>query len=394
MPARSFLLILAFLVSMPALSQVEPDATGGAPAAADDTQMMTPPPVSDMPYASTAGSEARSNYLSANLTVAPSYIDNVLPNTTATPVGDFIYSIFPSLTFDRSTPRQKEQFTYSPTFTFYDPTSSLNAIDQSAALALQLRLTPEVAVSLQDSFSRTSNVYNEASLFSTPVTGSTQTPTPAVIAPFVEQMANTTDGVLSYQFARNAMIGGGGSYTIFDLPNAAEAPDLYNSNTAGGEVFYSRRFSRMQYLGLAYQYARTVVSPVSAQSETQTHALLPFYTLYFNRAFSMSISAGIQHVDVTESQLPTVNSWAPSAAASIGWQGNRGNIAVSYSRTITSGGGLIGAFNSNSVRGSGSWELTRTWTGELSGSYQSISNVAPLLASSYQGETPFSEIAP
>ena len=54
------LLVALFLFALPALSQVEPSATGGGTSTGDDTEMMTPPPVSGMPYAGGAGADAQS----------------------------------------------------------------------------------------------------------------------------------------------------------------------------------------------------------------------------------------------------------------------------------------------------------------------------------------------
>ena len=70
------------------------------------------------------------------------------------------YSIFRVLSLDHSAPRQNEQFTYSPSFTFYEPTSALDSMDQNATVAFQYRFNPEVAFNVQDNFARTSNVYN------------------------------------------------------------------------------------------------------------------------------------------------------------------------------------------------------------------------------------------
>src|ERR1700722_764896 len=206
--AHSFLvfpLFVMLLMAVPVQAQVEPSATGDPGAALDDSEMMTPPPVSGMPYANTSGSEARSNYLSVNVTVSPSYIDNVLLGSTPTPVSDITYSILPSVTFDRSTPRQKEQISFSPSFTFYEPTTNIGsadqnalatAFDQNASAAFQYRFNPKVAFSVQDSFTRTSDVYNSSYVFSNSVTGSSSAPTPTVIAPFAQQLINTVNGVL------------------------------------------------------------------------------------------------------------------------------------------------------------------------------------------------------
>lgn len=378
LPWPRFLLVfpisIVFVAASPALAQVEPSATGTAGGSLDESEMMTPPPVSGIPYANTAGSDARSNYLVGGVAVTGGYIDNVLPSATSAPVSDFTYSILPSLALDRSSVRQQEHFSYSPYITFYQPTNSLDSFDQSAAATYQYRFSPEVAIGVQDNFARTSDVFNSPYVFSSTVSGSPLAPTPTVIAPFAEQLTNTLNGVLSYQFARNAMIGGGGTYAIFDIPNSAQAPGILSSKEGEGQAFYNRRLSGTQYVGLTYQYARVVADLTNGTSETQTHTLLPFYTVYFNRKFSISLSAGIERVDSSEPQVPASSSWTPSALISMGWQNGRGNFAASYSHSVTAGGGLVGAYGSNSADASGGWKLARTWNSAASAGYVSLNS--------------------
>lgn len=369
---------------IPMLAQVEPSATGGDEGSLDENQMMTPPPVSGMAYPSGALSDERSNYLGVGITFSPAYIDDVLPGTGLTPVSDEIYSILPSISLDRTAPRQKAELSYSPSFTFYEPTAALDAVDHNASALFEYRFSPKLAFNVQDNFTRTSNVYDSPDLISGPVTGSTLTPTLTVIAPYAEQMINTVDGVLSYQFALNAMVGGGGSYNTFDLPNQAQAQGLFNSHEASGLVFYTRRLSRSQYVGAQYEYAHIEAYPVSGTTETQIHSLLPFYTVYFNRAFSFSISGGVQRVDISQPGLAEFNSWSPSGTASFGWQGQRGSIAASFTRTVTAGGGLLGAYNSNAASASAGWKIANTWNGALSVGYSSIDSVTPVFSASIQ----------
>ncbi len=381
---RVLLGFVAICVTVPVFAQVEPSATGGAGGALDESEMMTPPPVSGTPYASGAGSDERSNYLGVNLAFSPSYIDNVSPGASSTPVSDVTYAILPGVSFDYSASRQKEQFSYSPSFIFYEPTTSLDTVDHNASAAFQYRFSPRVSVSAQDSFTRTSNVYDSNYLFSNPISGSTLTPTPTVIAAFAEQMNNTVDGVLSYQFGLNAMIGGGGSYTIFSLPNPTEAAGLYDSHEESGSVFFNRRLSRAQYFGVQYQYSNVLAYPPAGTVDTQIHSLLPFYTFYFNRTFSISITAGIQHVDNSGTGIPETASWSPSGTLSLGWQSGRGSLAGNFTRTVTAGGGLLGAYNSNSVSAFAGWKLTNTWTTALTLGYSSIGSDTPSTILSFQ----------
>lgn len=397
-PPYHFVLLtfVALILTNRVLAQVEPSATGDAGGSLDENEMMTPPPVSGMPYANTPGADARSNYLGINVAFSPSYIDNLLPGSGDLPIDAVSYSILPSVSLDHSAPRQLEHLTYSPSFNFYQATSNpnsaeignLDSIDQNAGIAYQYRFNPRVTLSALDSFTRTSDVYNSTFLSSGAITGSTATAAPTVIAPFAEQLMNSASGLLTYQFGRNAMIGGGGSYNTFDLPNPTQAEGLYSSNGDGGSAFYNRRLSRAQYLGLQYQYARILTYPSNGVSETQIHTLLPFYTFYFNQAFSFSVSIGIDHIDTTAPQAPESESWSPTATASVGWQGKRGNLAASFSRAVTTGQDLLGAYSSSSVSASGGWKLARTWTAEASVGYTAINSVTPLNISSLQsGDT-------
>ncbi len=401
------LLLLAAKLSWP---QVEPSGTGGAANTDDDSQMMTPPPVSGEAYPTTVGSEERSNYLSTGIAVIGAYITNAVPGATANsvnPVNDGVFSIFPTFALSQSTPRQQTALSYSPSFVIYEPTTSRDTIDQGAALTYRYRLSQHVTLNVGDSFFRTSDVFDQSSTFSSgTITGSTQTSAPTVIAPFAESMSNRVQGLVSYQFGRNGMAGAGGSFSTLDFPNPSNSSGLSNSNASGATAFYNRRLSRSQYLGFNYEYGRTTTSGVNEQSATETqpsatkiepsttetHSFLPFYTLYLSRTVSFSISAGIEHASVQlQSPTPTtVESWTPTVDVSMGWQSNHANLAANYARTVTSGGGLVGAFNSNAVNVSAAYKLTRNWSVASSGNYTNFKDVTPQITSYTDGGTTIS----
>lgn len=401
MYARSgILILLAAFLAVPALSQVQPDATGGGNATPeDDAQMMTPPPVSGIPYPNVGQADVRSNYLDVGINAEVGYIDNVLPGTSvsqgttnAGPVSDTEFSVFPSVALQRTTTRQTATVRYSPSFLFYEPTSTLNGIDHAASGILQERLSPHLSITLEDFFLRTSNIFNNSYPFSSGgLSGSTQVPVPAIIAPFAEQMNNNADVSVSYQFSRNAMIGGGGSYSSFDLPNPSQALGLDTSTGEGASAFYSRRLASQEYIGLAYDYSRTVGGIPYVPFNAQTHSLQPFFTVYFGHAFSASLTGGIQRTTLTQAavgaQAPPTSftSWSPSVVASLGWQGKHGNLAASYLHAVISGQGLFGAFTSDSGNASGGLRLSRTWNGRMTFSYTTTSSVASLAGLSYNG---------
>lgn len=374
-------LSLAFLVAMPAWSQVEPSATGPPPSSEDP--MQTPPPASGQAYPTETGSEARSNYLRAGFTLNTSYDGKVLTGAASKPVGEVTFSLDPTFMLDQSTPRTHRSLSYSPGFTFYQPSNVLNSMNQNAAVIFQYRLSPHARINLQDSFSQTSNVFEAAY---GGVSGSTQSPTAAAVAPFAGQLTNAASGELSYQFSRNGMVGGSGTFTMQNYPNPAQAAGLASSSSSrGGSVFYNLRLSSTQYIGMTYQYSDMSASLANSPSETQMHTFNSFYTLYLRKTLSLSISGGPQHFYVVESPLPASVSWTPAVTASMGWQRSRTNLASSYSRTVSGAGGLVGAFQSNSANANADWQFARTWSAGLTVSYTAQRNVIPAFLSSSQG---------
>jgi hypothetical protein len=344
--------------------------------------MQTPPPASGEAYPTATGSETRSNYLRAGLSINTAYDDNVIPGTAVKAVGDFTYLIAPTFTLDQTTPRANRTLTYSPGFTLYQHTSALNGMNQNALGRFQYRLSPHTTMSLRDSFVQSSNVFNQPD---GGVSASTLLPTASVVAPFADQISNATSAELSYQFSANGMIGGSGTYAMLKYTNPAQASGLPNSSTLGGSAFYNRRLSSTQYIGVTYQFSRMVSSLANAPSETQVHTINSFYTLYLKHTLTLSVSGGPQHFNVAESPLPASASWTPSVTASIGWQRSHTNIAASYSRTVTGAGGLLGAFQSNSASASARWQFARTWTIGSAGNYANQKNVVPAFLSSTPG---------
>ena len=372
-------LSLALLAAMPAWSQVEPSATGSP---ATETEMQTPPPVSGQAYPTATGSEERSNYLRGGLNLQVAYDDNVEPGSTSKPVSDMIYTMGSSIALDQITPRSHRTFTYSPGFTLYEPTGALNAVNENAMALYEYSLSPHAKVSVHDTFVQSSNVFD---LPQAVVSGSTELPGAAVVAPFAEQRSNGTSAQTTYQFSRNSMIGAGGTYSIVDYPNPAQAVGLSNSNSYGGSGFYNRRLSQNQYMGVNYQYSKMTSSAAGGSSDTEMYTIYSFYTLYLAHALSLSVSGGPQHFNVAESPLPASTAWTPAVNASLGWQRNRTNLAASYSRTVNGAGGLLGAFQSTAGNASGRWQATRTWTLSAAANYSIFKSVTPLSSTASQG---------
>ncbi len=386
---------LLFLTAAPMWSQVDNTSTqpatayGTANSDNSDSRMQTPPPVSGQEYPRTFRGGEQSNYLRGGLAFTAAYTDNVLGSVGSKPVSDESYSVAPFIALDATTSRLHWVLSYAPGFTFYQHTSSRNEADQNASIDLQYRLSPHVTFTARDSFLKSSNVLNQPFLAGTEaVSGAAQTPNFSVIAPVASVLSNAGNVGLSYQFALNGMVGASGTFSNLHYPNQAQVPGLYDSSTQGGSVFYSLRVSKMHYIGATYQYQRLVAYPTQGQDETQTHAILFFYTLYASSHFSLSFFGGPQHSATVQPPLPPLNlrlpearAWNPAAGGSLSWQGRLTNVALSYSHMISGGGGLMGAVKSDMANGSIHQQLARRLSGSLGGLYAQNDVLGSALAS-------------
>src|SRR5579862_5923237 len=324
---------LLLLPVAPLWSQVDTTPTAPVPAvtgvqSSNSDQMMTPPPVSGQSYPTAPTAAERSNYLRGGVAFASAYTDNALGSVDGHPVSDVSYSIWPTVALDESTSRLHVVSTYAPGFTFYQRETNLNEADQTATIDVQYRLSPHVSISARDGFQKTSSVFNQpdpTAAFA--VSGGAQQANFSVIAPIADLLSNAGNVGMTWQFAANAMVGASGTFANLHYPNQAQVPGLFDSSSQGGSVFFTHRISKMHYVGATYQYQRLVSYPTLGQNETQTHALLFFYTLYASSRLSLSFFGGPQYANVglqyvTQSVVaPGFQNWNPQVGGSMGWQG-------------------------------------------------------------------------
>jgi hypothetical protein len=323
------------------------------------------------------------------------YTDNALGAVSGHPISDVSYSVAPFIALDETMPRLHWVLTYAPGFTFYQRTSSRNETDQNASIDFQYRLSPHVTFSARDGFQKSSNVFNQPDLASAAsVSGGAQEPNFSVIAPIADRLSNAGNVGLTYQFAANGMVGANGTFTNLHYPNQAEVPGLFDSSSQGGSVFYSLRVSKMHYLGATYQYQQLLSYPAPGTNETQTHALLVFYTLYATSRFSVSVFGGPQYAEVgpqfsgaASLRFPGSRSWNPQVGGSLSWQGRLSNLAMSYSHAISTGSGLIGAVHMDSASASIQQQIARKLSGSLAATYAQNNLLAPALAGGNNGHT-------
>jgi hypothetical protein len=339
--------------------------------------MLTPPPVSGQPFATVFASEERANYLRGGLAFTTAYTDNAVGAVNGQPLSDVSFSVAPMIALDETTPRLHALLSYDPGFTFYQRLSSRNEQDQNAAIDFAYRLSPHVTWSVRDGFQKSSNVFNQPDLASAgTVSGGIQEPNLSVIAPIADRLSNSANVGIAAQFAANAMVGASGTFANLHYPDQAEVPGLFDSESQAGSVFYSLRVSNLHYVGATYQYQRLLSYPTAGQNETQTQAVLFFYTLSPSSKFSVSVFGGPQYASMAplysgtiSTPAPGTRSWNPAAGGSLNWQARASAVAISYAHTISNSGGLVAAVKLDNASASFRQQLTRMLSLSLAGGY-------------------------
>lgn len=408
MKSLEIYLVVLVVISAPAVrAQVDNPPVQSTPTATgqgngqDQTQnqnndtMLTPPVVSGQTYPTEPTSQERSNYLRGGMSFTSAYGNNALATANGKPVNEMSYSVDPTLALDETTSRLHSVLSYAPGFTFYQQTSYLNASNQNAAIDLQYRISPHVTLSAKDGLQKNSSVFDQPDLSSAGVvSGGAQEANFSVIPPVADLLRNSGNVGLSYQFALNGMVGASGTFSNLHYPNPTQVSGLYDSSSQGGSLFYSLRLSRKHYVGATYQYQRLVAYPNAGLSETQTHAIFLFYTLYASTKFSLSFFGGPQYSDTIQPplaplhiQLPAAIAWTPAAGGSLSWQGRANSFAMSYSHIISGGSGLIGAVHMDNATMSFRQQMSRSLSGSLSGSYVQNDVIGSYLPGANNGHT-------
>jgi len=357
-----------------------------------EDRMLVPAPASAEAYPVGLSSEERSNYLRYGLTFSTGYSDNLLGAATPTgqAVSDVNYSVWPTIGFDKSTSRLHWGLTYAPGFTFYQRTSERNEADHNALIAFEYRVSPHVSFSAHDSLQKSSNVLNQPNFaMADAVSGGAQGPNVSVIAPVADRLSNVGSLGLTYQYAANDMVGIGGTFGNLHYGNRTDVGGLSDDSSQSGSAFFSHRLAGRHYFGAIYQYQRLMTYPDGLNSETQTHAVLGFYTVYPSTRFSLSFFGGPQYAETAQPALPTSElaayssrEWSPAAGVSLNWHGRFTGAAFSYSHTIRGGGGLMGAVRLDEASATGRAQFTPTFTASLSGSYANNRMIGPSVGSS------------
>src|SRR5271166_5717965 len=206
------------LICRPAWCQKEAPETDADAGSGADAQLLIPPAVSNQSYPTEFAGDTEQNYLRGGFTFSSAYTSNVT-GTSNSPTGDMSYSLWPNLAINRVTPTLHLVFSYSPGFTIYQKTSAYDQANQNLAFALQDRISPRLSLSLQETFQKSSNVFDRPTpLGASALSGAPPATGLGVIPPLANQNDNATSAQLAYQLGETSSLGVTGNYVTLRYP--------------------------------------------------------------------------------------------------------------------------------------------------------------------------------
>ena len=381
---KCILVSLAFLASSSAWSQAAPAATGAAEEQ-DVTSMHTPPWAGEAMFSSERSGEDRTNLLRVVVTAAPAYNDNVLPYQSEPPVSDSSFTYSSTVSFDRSRPRLRAMFSYTPQVTVYRRSSVLNNLSHDFSGELSLRTSRHATVTLRESFDKSTGVFGPSFASWSQSAGGALAASQGAIAPWASQMHSSSSGDIVYQYSRSRMIGASGAATQLIYMDGGGGEGLCDANSRSGSGFYNIRLTPGTYAGASYGYATYGSCSGVMRNGTETHTIDLFFSYYSRNGISLSISGGPQRYTADMTSLPSPHQWTPNAAGNIAWQGNWARFTAAFSRTVAGAGGLVGSYRTLEADSDIRIQMTRSWSAAAAVTYQQQKNVNPQAPASIPG---------
>ncbi len=196
-------------------------------------------------------------------------------------------------------------------------------------------------------------------------------PNASLITPLATQRSSATTVETNYHFALNDLIGASGSFndSHFSNPAGGAQLQLTDTQTASGSAFWLHRIFGANWGGASYRFDRIAFNG----GETRVHSLLAVDTLNLSKRVTLTGFIGPQYSEnqgmAPGGSQPTPNAWSVAGGAEGGWRDQHTSVSAGYSRTISDGGGVLGAVRLQNVHGNFRRQLTPGWAAALNVSH-------------------------
>jgi hypothetical protein len=324
----------------------------------------------------------RSNYLRGGINVSTTYDDNpLLVSSGAT--SNTSVSIFPSIGIAESSSRMRWSLGYAGGLTINQSLPNENQDSQSLNFNSQYRLSPHVNLRVAENFSLTTGFFDAGN--GGGVVVGAGGPNASLITPLATQRSSMTTVETNYHFALNDLIAASGSFYDSHFSNVAAGTELTDSQTASASASWLHRLFGTDWGGVSYHFDRLTFNP--GGGETRVHSFLAVDTLNISKRLTLNGFVGPQYSEtqglVTGATEPTQSSgWSVSGGAEGGWRNQRTSVTAGYSRSISDGGGVLGAVQFQTVHGTFRRELVPGWAAALTASHGTNQSITVPFATS------------
>jgi hypothetical protein len=306
----------------------------------------------------------RSNYLRGGLNVGAVYDSNPLLLSSGAE-SNTSESVFPNIKIDESTSRMHWTLGYAGGLTVNQKFTSENQGSQNVNFDSLFRLSPHVNLRVAENFSMTTGFFDAGNgADAVPGAGG---PNLSLITPLATQRSDMTTIETNYHFALNGLLGASGSFSGSHFSNVAGGAQLADTQTATGAGFWLHRIFREDWGGVSYRFDRITFDP---NGEARVHSIYAVNTLSLAKRFTLSAFIGPQYSEnqglvYGALQPTTTNNWTVAGGAEVGWRDLHTGVSGGYSRSVSDGGGVLGAVLLQSIHGTFRRQLTPSWAGSV-----------------------------
>ena len=322
----------------------------------------------------------RSNNLRGGVNVSATYDDNPLllssgiqSNTSET--------IFPNIRIEESSSRARWTLGYAGGLTVNQNITSENQGSHNVNFDSQFRLSPHVNLRVAETFSLTTGLFDAGN--GSEVVAGSGGPNESLITPLATQRSSVTTVATNYHFSLNDMVGASGSFYDLHFTNVPAGTQLTDTDTASGSAFWLHRIFHEDWGGLSYRFDHITSNP--GNDVTQVHSFLAVDTLSLWKRLTLTGFIGPQYSEsqgTGTAQPLQPSGWSVSGGAEGGWQGERTSVAAGYSRSVSDGGGVLGAVHLQAVHGNFRRVLVPGWAVALTASHGTNQSIFTTGASS------------
>jgi hypothetical protein len=309
----------------------------------------------------------RSNYLRGGVNVSAAYNDNPLLDSSGS-AGDASVSIFPNISIEQSSSRMRWTLAYAGGLTVNQRFTNQDQGSQNLNFESDYRLSPHVNLRIAENFSMTTGFFDAGN--GTEVVAGSGGPNASLITPLATQRSSLTTVETNYHFALNDLIGASGSFYDLNFSNVPAGTQLTDSETASGSAFWLHRLFRGDWGGASYRFDRITFTG----GETLVHSFFAVNTLDLSHRFTLTAFLGPQYSDnrsvvAGTPQATQFNDWSVAGGVEGGWQNRLTSMSAGYSRSISDGGGVLGAVRLQNVYGNFRRQLVPGWAAALTASH-------------------------